>query len=103
MFRIEVGYPDGYERVHWDGVKDQLYAERVADNAFRYDKDLEWVVVVEQDGTVVHERTRRADGQLRWTNQERGDLWYHMNGYHRDGYRDMPKDGCPACYEAVSI
>ena len=103
MFRVEKGYLDGTERVHWENIKDQLYAERIADNAYRYDDQLEWVQVVEQDGTVVHERTRWADGKLRWDNKERTDLWRHMQGYHFDGYRDAPKEGCPACYEAISI
>lgn len=103
MFRVEKGYFDGTERVHWENLKDQLYAERIADNAYRADSELEWVQVVEQDGTVVHERSWHADGKLRMSNAERGLQFTHMRGGHRDGYRDTPVAGCPACYEASSI
>jgi len=103
LFRVEKGYLDGTERVHWENIKDQLYAERIADNAYRYDDQLEWVQVVEQDGTVVHERSLQTDGQFRRTAQEKADLFRHARGEHWDGYRDAPKEGCPACYEATSI
>lgn len=103
MFRVEKKYFDGTERVHWADIKDLLYAERIADNAYRADNELEWVGVVEQDGTVVHERSLQTDGQFRRTAQEKADLFRHARGEHRDGYRDTPEPSCPACYEATSI
>lgn len=103
LFRVEKGYFNGTERVHWDNVKDQLYAERIADNAYRADSELEWVQVVEQDGTIVHQRRWHANGKLRMSNRERGLQWLHQRGEHRDGYVDTPVEGCPACFEAVNI
>ena len=100
MFRIEKRYFNGSEKIHLENIKDMLFAEKTADMAYRSDNDIEWVGVVEQDGTVVHERHVSTDGLFRRSAEEKAQMFRHARGEHRD----TPKmQDCDSCYWESSI